>query len=392
MSAALVLAMAAVAPRPASAQVVRYEYRGLYPLYANLRITMDLHLTSTPGGGFDVTGSIYDRYLFSGSHGFTVKGTFSGGMMAAGATATGGVFLTPVTGALVGGGLGTGMLDITGGVVPMYNTPIDLTLFALAPVGSPVSTPTPTPTPTPAPSPSMLDFHATAGFGYTRVDLFMRFQLIGLQSSGGVYQVSGVVTVHALRPPSDTVLQVSGTYLPSAVPAPFTVTGAPAGSNPLLTATRIGAGTLDCQLTGIPSLGITSLYLTGQTMPQHEIVNTTNSGGVANGGISPTISLQVGEMYSVQRLYTYHWNDGNGATPGSIGLEDRFGNVTWWAATASPGQGGAPNVNWDVSAPAGPNGAPFILEWDKAPYTILDSSPGTWSQDQGVGFAIVWVD
>jgi hypothetical protein len=54
-----------------------------------------------------------------------------------------------------------------------------------------------------------------------------------------------------------------------------------------------------------------------------------------------------------------------------------------WAATGTPGQGGVPNANWvaepDVTLPPGD-------------YTVYDSDPSTWAQNDASGGAgMIWI-
>lgn len=90
------------------------------------------------------------------------------------------------------------------------------------------------------------------------------------------------------------------------------------------------------------------------------------------------------------QLITYHWNNGQGAKPGTIGIRNSSGAIVGpWAASGSAGQGNAANVNWtaNVSTPT----KPVVI---KGSYTCVDSDPATWSQDaetQGKGFCQVYV-
>lgn len=84
----------------------------------------------------------------------------------------------------------------------------------------------------------------------------------------------------------------------------------------------------------------------------------------------------------ITAITTYHWNSGRGAEPGTIRLVQQGGKVFGpWKATGVTGQGGVPNATWivkpDIPLPPGT-------------YTIVDSSPLTWSQNaasQGSGFS-----
>ena len=79
----------------------------------------------------------------------------------------------------------------------------------------------------------------------------------------------------------------------------------------------------------------------------------------------------------IVKITNYHWNNGRGASPGTIGLE-RHDGITYgpWRAGGSAGQGGRRNVYWtvypDVTIPPGT-------------YRVIDSSPGTWSYNRGSG-------
>ena len=124
---------------------------------------------------------------------------------------------------------------------------------------------------------------------------------------------------------------------------------------------------------------------------QVTLFNNTNPAGVLNGGTSPEFSTN-GAAYCVTRIQTYHWNNGLGAHPGSLGLTrvSGSGGVSQIGpdnAQSSSGQGNAPNVNWFVDVgtthPAVINGT----------YRCVDSQPATWSQNgqsQGAGFCIVY--
>ena len=75
----------------------------------------------------------------------------------------------------------------------------------------------------------------------------------------------------------------------------------------------------------------------------------------------------------VTRIMTYHWNNGNGAPAGRIALRSRAGETYGpWQAFGEPGQGGVPSAYWvvepDLLLPAGS-------------YTIVDSNPSTWAQN-----------
>ena len=125
-----------------------------------------------------------------------------------------------------------------------------------------------------------------------------------------------------------------------------------------------------------------------------KLFDNSNGGGVLGGGKPPSFSTN-GVAYCVMQLITYHWNNGKGAKPGTIGLSSLAGvkslqgNLAKWAATGSSGQGAAANVNWtaNVSTVA----KPVVIN---GVYSCVDSDPATWSQDaqtHGTGFCQVYV-
>ena len=120
-----------------------------------------------------------------------------------------------------------------------------------------------------------------------------------------------------------------------------------------------------------------------------ELFNNSNGNAVFNGGAEPSFSTG-GQAYCLISISTYHWNNGAGATPGTIGLSSQQGTLGPWEATGSSGQGGAPNVNW-TATPGSPT-QPVIID---GTYNCVDSSPGTWSwnsDSSGYGFCAVHVE
>ena len=78
---------------------------------------------------------------------------------------------------------------------------------------------------------------------------------------------------------------------------------------------------------------------------------------------------------TITSITTYHWNDGRGARPGTIGIRQQGGRTFGpWKASGLKGQGNVPNATWIVE----PN-----VTLPPGTYTVLDSSPDTWSQNAG---------
>ena len=102
------------------------------------------------------------------------------------------------------------------------------------------------------------------------------------------------------------------------------------------------------------------------------IYNSWNKDTVDNG---PTCSpfFTIDEPMTITYIDTFHWNYGEGAPGGTIGLRDGDGTVHGpWQAESSREGGEVPRGYWiahpNEVIPAGP-------------YTIEDSDPDTWSQN-----------
>ncbi len=98
-----------------------------------------------------------------------------------------------------------------------------------------------------------------------------------------------------------------------------------------------------------------------------EIYSNNNIAGVLNNPTGGLTTFTVEGNYMVTLLMDYHWNDGQGAPAGTIGLKDTSGKVIGtWPVTVSSG------VYWDVT----PN-----IKIGPGSYTIIDSDPSTWAQN-----------
>jgi len=92
---------------------------------------------------------------------------------------------------------------------------------------------------------------------------------------------------------------------------------------------------------------------------------------VFGGGTPPTFTID--KSYFLTEILTYHWNDGKSPPPGTVSLKDASGKTYGpWQTTLRSG------VYWiatpSITLPAGT-------------YTLLDSDPGTWSQNEETGGA-----
>jgi hypothetical protein len=109
-----------------------------------------------------------------------------------------------------------------------------------------------------------------------------------------------------------------------------------------------------------------------------KIFDNNNPDAVQNQPTRATEMTLNGSL-RIARITTYHWNNGQGAPPGTIALRSSTGEVFGpWQASGEPGQGGVPNAYWvvepDVILPAGI-------------YSVIDSDPATWAQNGATGGA-----
>ena len=117
-----------------------------------------------------------------------------------------------------------------------------------------------------------------------------------------------------------------------------------------------------------------------------EIYNNGNIAGVINNPTGGPTTFTISDSYKVTLITDYHWNNGQGASSGTIDLKDASGNVIGtWPVTVRSG------VYWDVK----PN-----IVIGPGTYTVVDSDPSTWAQNsqsknQGItdvkGLAITYV-
>ncbi len=121
----------------------------------------------------------------------------------------------------------------------------------------------------------------------------------------------------------------------------------------------------------------------GGELPEVTVFSIGNLASVTSGPTAPSV-FTTGQDWRITGISTYHWNNGLGATPGTLSLSEA-GGATYgpWATTGRAGLGGVPNAYWD----AAPN---VILP--PGTYTVVDSEPSTWSQNSasaGRGFVVV---
>ncbi|MDM7911679.1 MAG: hypothetical protein QUS09_01130, partial [Methanotrichaceae archaeon] len=114
------------------------------------------------------------------------------------------------------------------------------------------------------------------------------------------------------------------------------------------------------------------------------ILDVNTLGAVDNNPTSPT-TFVLDRPFNVTKIQTYHWNYGQGQTPGTIALQNLDGKTIGpWQASGELGMGGVPNAYWVVH----PN-----VVFPAGEYTVIDSDPATWSQNSetgGRGIARIW--
>lgn len=121
----------------------------------------------------------------------------------------------------------------------------------------------------------------------------------------------------------------------------------------------------------------TGVVVKGKALKEAVAVsNTDNIGGVKNGPTAPT-TFTINVPHLITYIRDYHWNNAKGDTPGTIALKDQKGVVYGpWQAKGTDGMGGVKNANWEVY----PN-----VVIPAGTYTIIDSNPATWAQNQESG-------
>lgn len=123
-----------------------------------------------------------------------------------------------------------------------------------------------------------------------------------------------------------------------------------------------------------------SVELVAQNAPRPDPVVFDN-GNIYTVYTQPSAApiVRLDRRTRISAITTYHWNDGRGAEPGSIGLVDARGRVYGpWPAYGSPGQGGVPDAYWTVR----PN-----LALPAGRYIVIDSDLGSWAHNEATGGA-----
>ena len=183
-----------------------------------------------------------------------------------------------------------------------------------------------------------------------------------------VYGATGPVPERAQPPGGITPVPITATATPTATPEATPT--APPEATPTAPPEATATGTAEVTATPTPSAA------------EEEFFRVASLGVAYNGATEPT-TFSIDESWLVTYILTYHWNNASGATPGTIGLRASDGTTYGpWQATGEPGSGGVPNAYWVVK----PN-----IVIPPGTYTVLDSDPSTWAQNEETGGAgISW--
>lgn len=146
--------------------------------------------------------------------------------------------------------------------------------------------------------------------------------------------------------------------------------------NPFIT--KIVAALLPLVLIFAAAAGLSFTSAPAASAQTIDLLNNFNTDGTINGPLKATV-FTLNHPAVITELITYHWNSGKGAAPGTIALRNQRGKIYGpFAPIGSSGQGGAPNVDWTARA---------NVTLPPGTYTVIDSSPRTWSNNSQSGFA-----
>jgi hypothetical protein len=108
--------------------------------------------------------------------------------------------------------------------------------------------------------------------------------------------------------------------------------------------------------------------------PPKTVLNNGNIYRVFNRPTSPTM-FSIDSQALITYIFTYHWNDARGRTPGTIALRHSDGTTYGpWQTIGKPGQGNVPNAYWECEP---------MIDIKAGTYTVIDSDPSTWAQNAG---------
>lgn len=184
-----------------------------------------------------------------------------------------------------------------------------------------------------------------------------------------------------VEPPDGAKISADGVFT-ATKPGHYEVTAT--GYNKQSFPKSIDVGEADVQPQGLQRRkgGATKTTI-DKSKPEVQLFFNGNGGVVLNGGKNPEFKLDKATL--ITQIRDYHWNSGDGASPpGKISLKDSSGKTYGpWSTTGLDGQGGGKNCYWNAT----PN-----IQVKAGTYTIVDSDPSTYSQNEGSsGFGMSWV-
>lgn len=146
----------------------------------------------------------------------------------------------------------------------------------------------------------------------------------------------------------------------------------------------------NCMLTLVPALLLVRFATAIGAAPQEEVwlIKTTSDAAVLNQPLTPT-TFRLDQPMALTMIFTYHWNYGQGMAPGRISLRHEDGTVYGpWPAVPSykywvvnfikPGE-----ASFELTRVAVTPQCPVLKP---GRYTVVDSSPQTWSQNAETGY------
>ena len=150
--------------------------------------------------------------------------------------------------------------------------------------------------------------------------------------------------------------------------------------------TQLAQSAVNIRGTGV---GVPAASPTSVTNTEIFLLKLDSLAAVYNNPPNQTL-LTVSNSTHISKILTYHWNNGSGATPGTIGLKNTGTGIVigTWTVVASQGLDSTPGVTWTNIA----NGPPYRY-WTVQPnvdisagtYEVVDSNPATWSYNSDTG-------
>ncbi|MBU0675553.1 MAG: hypothetical protein KJ950_13000 [Proteobacteria bacterium] len=159
----------------------------------------------------------------------------------------------------------------------------------------------------------------------------------------------------------------------------------------------VGSTTLSSTSSTTSTITTTTVTM---TVTETYLLNLTTLGGVSHNPPAATI-FTVDGSFHLSKILTYHWNGGQGDTPGTISLKNSATGEVFGPWTAK-GHQTAPDLTPGSTWPTVPTGNIFLywtalpdLDLEAGTYEVIDSNPTTWSynsdtQNMGIAFVYGW--